>query len=103
SITYYALYSPAIEILSSVALAMLIVAGARRVEANMLTVGVVAAFLQLLRRFYQPLQDLADKFNILQQAMAASEPVFRLMDEPVAETKAAMGHGKSEMAGAAST
>jgi ATP-binding cassette subfamily B protein len=83
SITYYALYFPAIEILSSVALALLIVAGARRVEVGTLTVGTVAAFLQLLRRFYQPLQDLSDKFNILQQAMAASERVFRLLDEPV--------------------
>src|SRR5947207_1781039 len=82
SITYYALYFPAIEILSSVALALLIVAGARRVEVGTLTVGTVAAFLQLLRRFYQPLQYLSDKFNILQQAMAASERVFRLLDEP---------------------
>ena len=83
SITYYALYFPAIEILSSIALATLILAGARRVETGALTVGTVAAFLQLIRRFYQPLQDLADKFNILQQAMAASERVFRLLDEPV--------------------
>jgi ATP-binding cassette subfamily B protein len=106
SITYYALYFPAIEILSSVALAILIVAGARRVEVGTLTVGTVAAFLQLLRRFYQPLQDIADKFNILQQAMAASERVFRLLDEPVEQQRAAMdgrpqeaemGNGISEM------
>ena len=90
SITYYAVYFPAIEILSSVALATLIVAGARRVEVGTLTVGTVAAFLQLIRRFYQPLQDLADKFNILQQAMAASERVFRLLDEPLSE----VGSGK---------
>ena len=83
SITYYAVYFPAIEILSSIALATLIVAGARRVEVGTLSVGTVAAFLQLIRRFYQPLQDLADKFNILQQAMAASERVFRLLDEPI--------------------
>lgn len=82
SITYYAVYFPVIEFLSAVALATLIVAGARRVEIGTLTVGTVAAFLQLIRRFYQPLQDLADKFNILQQAMAASERVFRLLDEP---------------------
>src|SRR5688572_10565135 len=87
SITYYAVYFPAIEILSSIALATLIVAGARRVEIGTLTVGTVAAFLQLIRRFYQPLQDLADKFNILQQAMAASERVFRLLVEPVDEDK----------------
>jgi ATP-binding cassette subfamily B protein len=80
SITIYALYFPAIEFLTSLALAILLVAGAQRVGVGTLTVGVVAAFLQLLRRFYQPLQDLADKFNTLQQAMAASERIFLLLD-----------------------
>ncbi len=88
SITIYALYFPAIEFLTSLALAILLVAGARRVGAGTLTVGTVAAFLQLLRRFYQPLQDLADKFNTLQQAMAASERIFLLLDtEPEAAPK----------------
>ncbi len=85
SIMYYALYFPTIEVLTSIALASLIVAGAHRVEIGSLTVGTVAAFLQLVRRFFQPLQDLSDKFNTLQQAMAASERVFRLLDTPVAE------------------
>ena len=80
SITIYALYFPAIEILTSVALASLIVAGASRVHAGTLTVGVVAAFLQLVRRFFQPLQDLSDKYNTLQTAMASSERIFRLLD-----------------------
>src|SRR5215207_1525525 len=80
SITIYALYFPAIEFLTSLALAILLVAGAQRVGVGTLSVGVVAAFLQLLRRFYQPLQDLADKFNTLQQAMAASERIFLLLD-----------------------
>lgn len=80
SITIYALYFPAIEILTSVALASLIVAGASRVHAGALTVGVVAAFLQLVRRFFQPLQDLSDKYNTLQTAMASSERIFRLLD-----------------------
>lgn len=83
SITIYALYFPAIEFLTSLALAVLLVAGAHRVGAGTLTVGTVAAFLQLLRRFYQPLQDLADKFNTLQQAMAASERIFLLLDTEV--------------------
>jgi ATP-binding cassette subfamily B multidrug efflux pump len=81
SITVYALYFPAIEVLTSVALAALIVTGAARVGAGTLTIGTVAAFLQLVRRFFQPLQDLSDKFNTLQQAMAASERVFKLLDE----------------------
>jgi ATP-binding cassette, subfamily B, multidrug efflux pump len=80
SITYYAAYFPAIEILTTVALASLIVAATHRVNAGLLTVGTVAAFLQLVRRFFQPLQDLSDKFNTLQQAMAASERIFTLLD-----------------------
>lgn len=88
SITYYALYFPAIEILTTIALASLIVAGARRVEIGTLTVGTVAAFLQLVRRFFQPLQDLSDKFNTLQQAMAASERIFRLLDTEAADVGA---------------
>jgi ATP-binding cassette subfamily B protein len=80
SITVYALYFPAIEILTSVALASLLVAGAGRVEAATLTVGTVAAFLQLVRRFFQPLQDLSDKYNTLQTAMASSERIFHLLD-----------------------
>jgi ATP-binding cassette subfamily B protein len=85
SIRVYALYFPAIEILTTVALASLIVAGAHRVEIGALTVGTVAAFLQLVRRFFDPLQDLSDKYNMLQQAMAASERIFKLLDTPVAQ------------------
>lgn len=80
SITIYALYFPAIELLTSIALAILIVAGASRVHANVLSVGTVAAFLQLVRRFFQPLQDLSEKYNILQTAMASSERIFTLLD-----------------------
>jgi ATP-binding cassette subfamily B protein len=97
SITYYALYFPAIEILTSIALASLIVAGARRVEIGTLTVGTVAAFLQLVRRFFQPLQDLSDKFNTLQQAMASAERVFRLLDEPVAHERSSVGTPEREL------
>ncbi|MDB4879877.1 MAG: putative transporter ATP-binding protein [Gemmatimonadetes bacterium] len=94
SITIYALYFPAIEFLTSLALAVLLVAGARRVGSDTLTVGTVAAFLQLLRRFYQPLQDLADKFNTLQQAMAASERIFLLLDtEPERDDVGASASG----------
>lgn len=80
SITVYAIYFPAIEVLTSVAVALLVVVSASLVHANTLTVGALAAFLQLSRRFYQPLQDLAEKFNILQSAMASSERIFMLLD-----------------------
>jgi ATP-binding cassette subfamily B protein len=93
SITYYALYYPAIEVLTSIALASLIVTGAHRVEVGTLTVGTVAAFLQLVRRFFQPIQDLSDKFNTLQQAMAASERVFKLLDEEAASGERRLASG----------
>ena len=85
SITIYALYFPIIELLTTIALAGLIVVGAQRVGIGIVTVGTVAAFLQLVRRFFDPLQDLSDKYNILQQAMASSERIFRLLDEPQEE------------------
>jgi ATP-binding cassette subfamily B protein len=84
SITVYALYFPVIEFLTTLALASLVVASGARVGEGALTVGTVAAFLQLVRRFFQPLQDLSEKFNILQGAMAASERVFGLIDTPPA-------------------
>ncbi len=89
SITVYALYFPVIELLTSVALASLIVAGSARVGLGTLTVGTVAAFLLLVRRFFGPLQDLSDKYNTLQQAMASSERIFALLDTPDAVASAA--------------
>ncbi|HRQ77894.1 MAG TPA: ABC transporter ATP-binding protein [Gemmatimonadaceae bacterium] len=98
SVTVYALYFPAIEILTTVALAALIIAAAPRVEMGGLTVGTLAAFLQLARRFYQPLQDLSDKYNTLQQAMAASERIFKLLDEsPEAGRMTDEGSGKASI------
>lgn len=76
----YALYFPAIEVLTSIALASLLVVGGRYVGIGTLTVGTVAAFLQLVRRFFEPIQDLSEKYNILQTAMASSERVFKLLD-----------------------
>jgi ATP-binding cassette subfamily B protein len=96
SITYYALYFPVIEVLTSIALASLIVAGAHRVEIGSLTVGIVAAFLQLVRRFFQPLQDLSDKFNTLQQAMAASERIYKLLDTDAGADAGASAGGTVE-------
>jgi ATP-binding cassette subfamily B protein len=82
SIVAYALFFPAIEVLTSVALASILLYGGNRVLGHTLTVGVLAAFLQLARRFFRPLQDLSEKYNIVQSAMASSERVFRLLDTP---------------------
>jgi len=83
SITYYALFFPVIEVLTAIALALIIAYGGNRVLDDALTVGVVAAFLQYARRFFRPIQDLSEKYNMLQGAMASSERIFRLLDEPL--------------------
>ena len=83
SITIYAVFFPVIEVLTAVALALLLWYGGLRTLGGTMTVGVLAAFIQLTRRFFQPLQDLSEKFNLLQSAMASSERVFRLLDETV--------------------
>lgn len=80
SITVYAVFFPVVEFLSSVALALLLWYGGVRVLDQTLTVGVLAAFIQLTRRFFQPLQDLSEKYNLLQSAMASSERIFQLLD-----------------------
>jgi ATP-binding cassette subfamily B protein len=85
SITYYALYFPAIEILTSFALASVLVAGAGLVHISAPSLGTLTAFLMFVRRFFQPLQDLSDKYNTLQQAMASSERIFKLLDEPIGD------------------
>jgi ATP-binding cassette subfamily B protein len=82
SITIYAVFLPIGEVITAVALASLLWVGGLRVGGT-LTVGVLAAFIQLTRRFFQPLQDLSDKFNLLQSAMASSERIFRLLDTPL--------------------
>ncbi|MEO8227182.1 MAG: ABC transporter ATP-binding protein [Gemmatimonadota bacterium] len=83
SITVYAVFFPVIEVLTAVALALLLYYGGLRAIGGTVTVGVLAAFIQLTRRFFQPLQDLSEKVNLLQSAMASSERVFELLDEPV--------------------
>jgi ATP-binding cassette subfamily B multidrug efflux pump len=84
SITYYALFFPVIELFTSIALALIIWSGGERILAGTLTVGVVAAFLQYARRFFRPIQDLSEKYNLLQGAMASSERIFKLLDTEVA-------------------
>ncbi len=83
SVTIYAVFFPAIEILTAIALALVLWYGGLRILGGTLTIGVLAAFIQLTRRFFQPLQDLSEKFNLLQAAMASSERIFRLLNEPV--------------------
>jgi len=86
SITYYALFFPVIELLTAVAVALILWYGGLRALEGTMSIGVIAAFLQYVRRFFRPIQDLSEKYNILQNAMASSERVFRLLDrEPGVE------------------
>ena len=84
SITIYAVFFPLVELVTAVAMALILAKGASWIVDGTVTVGVLAAFIQLTRRFFQPLQDLSEKVNLLQSAMASSERVFQLLDTPVA-------------------
>ncbi len=77
----YALYYPAVELLSSVAIALVVWRGGFSVLGHgAVTIGVLAMFIQYSQRFWRPIQDLSDKYNILQAAMAACERIFKLLD-----------------------
>ncbi|HEY0785806.1 MAG TPA: ABC transporter ATP-binding protein [Acidobacteriaceae bacterium] len=80
SILAYALYYPGVELLSSIAIALVIWIGGRGVMHRAVSIGVLVAFMQYSQRFFRPIQDLSEKYNILQAAMAASERVFKLID-----------------------
>lgn len=83
SIFYYAIFYPIIEGLASLSGAMIIWVGGAWAMNGEVSLGVLVAFLQYSRRFFQPISDLSEKFNILQAAMAASERIFGLLDTPV--------------------
>ncbi|HEU0079609.1 MAG TPA: ABC transporter ATP-binding protein, partial [Longimicrobiaceae bacterium] len=80
SITYYALFFPVIEVLTAIALALILWYGGVRALGGAFTVWTIAAFLQYARRFFRPIQDMSEKYNILQGAMASSERIFALLD-----------------------
>jgi ATP-binding cassette subfamily B multidrug efflux pump len=79
----YALYYPIVELLSAIAIALVVWRGGSGVLTGWVTIGVLAMFIQYSQRFWRPIQDLSDKFNILQAAMAACERIFKLLDTPV--------------------
>src|SRR6202142_3323352 len=124
AILAYSVYYPVVEVLSSIAVASIIWFGGSgilqhmsastvdlgfswktlltmRVTQSVMTIGVLVAFMQYAQRFFRPIQDLSEKYNILQSAMAAGERVFKLLDTKVeitspAVTKKAMGAGRIE-------
>jgi len=86
SIFYYAVFYPAIEGVSTLAAALIIWYGGGSVIGGSLTLGALVAFLQYSQRFFRPISDMSEKFNVMQAAMASSERIFKLLDEPVAIT-----------------
>ena len=84
SVFAHSLFYPTVEVLSSIAVALIIWYGGHQVLGTALTLGIVAAFIQYAQRFFRPIQDLSDKYNILQSAMASSERIYKLLDTPVA-------------------
>jgi ATP-binding cassette subfamily B protein len=86
SIFYYSVFYPALDLLSALGMAAIVWYGGSQVLKGAMTVGAVVAFLQYSKRFYRPLMDLSEKYNILQAAMASSERIFQLLDQPPAIT-----------------
>jgi len=83
SIFYYAVFYPAIEIVGALAGSLIIWYGGGWVSTGTLTLGSLVAFLQYSQRFFRPISDMSEKFNVLQSAMASSERIFKLLDTPV--------------------
>ncbi|OLE83231.1 MAG: antibiotic ABC transporter ATP-binding protein [Acidobacteria bacterium 13_1_20CM_2_60_10] len=86
AILAFALFYPAVELLSMAAIGVVFWYGGLQSFAGFVKVGVLITFMQYAQRFFRPIQDLSEKFNILQSAMAASERIFKLLDEPVTIT-----------------
>lgn len=93
---HYAVFFPVVEVIGAIALALILWYGGSGILAGTVTFGVVVAFIQYADRFYQPVRDLSEKYNVFQAAMVASERIFELLDtEPaVKEPEGASAVGR---------
>jgi ATP-binding cassette subfamily B protein len=82
TIFYYAVFYPLVNLISAIGIATIVWYGGGLVIQNAITIGTLVAFLQYTQRLWQPIQDISDKYNILQAAVVASERVFKLFDTP---------------------
>lgn len=82
AIRYSSIFFPFVEVVAAIALGLILWYGGGRVIQEQMLPGVLVAFIQYMRRFFQPVRDLAEKYNLLQAAMASSERVFALLDTP---------------------
>ncbi|MDZ4711558.1 MAG: ABC transporter ATP-binding protein [bacterium] len=86
SVFYYAVFFPVVELIGAISAALIIWYGGGQVVQNVVSVGVLVAFIQFTEMFFRPIRDLSEKYNILQTAMASSERIFALLDEKPAVT-----------------
>src|SRR5262245_37912513 len=84
NIFYYAVFFPVVEVIGALAIALILWYGGSGILAGAVTFGVVVAFIQYAERFYQPVRDLSEKYNMIMSAMVASERIFELLDTPPA-------------------
>jgi ATP-binding cassette subfamily B multidrug efflux pump len=82
SVAYNAVFFPIIEIFSALTIGLLLWYGGRQISSGAIEAGVIVAFIQYIQRMYQPIRDLAEKYNIMQAAMASSERIFTVLDTP---------------------
>src|SRR5437764_2107479 len=82
SVFYYSIFYPVVELIETIGLALIVWYGGGQVLRSMLSIGTLIAFFQYAQRFYEPISDLSEKYNILQAAMAASERIFKTLDTP---------------------
>ncbi|MGH9361851.1 MAG: ABC transporter ATP-binding protein, partial [Thermoanaerobaculia bacterium] len=100
AIFYYAVFYPGVELITVLGLGVILWYGGGEVLARTVSIGALIAFLQYAQRFYQPLADLSEKYNILQAAMASSERVFRVLDTPVTIAAPPAAHRPERVRGA---
>lgn len=99
TIFYYAIFYPAVELISAVALAIIIFRGGWLMQSSLVTVGVLIAFIQYAKMFFRPISDLSEKYNILQGALASSERIFKLLDTRSIITSPSNSHRQESLQG----
>jgi ATP-binding cassette subfamily B protein len=83
TVFYFAMFYPVIEFVGAFAIALVIWRGGIFKLEGLTTFGALVAFIQYAQMFFRPISDLSEKYNVLQQAMASSERIFKLLDTPI--------------------
>jgi len=97
TIFYYAIFYPAVELISAIALAIILFQGGFYIYNEVVTFGIIVAFIQYAQMFFRPISDLSEKYNILQSAFAASERIFKLLDTSPAISSPSDSYGAEKI------